>query len=107
MKKSFFNDREQFGGSKSQKRTLFGQDSSQETNQDLKDPNFDNVKQTYDKYSGMSQNQMMSELMQEVSKSKQNGTFDHAKLMENIDALAPIINKDQIEMMKSLLGKIK
>ena len=67
----------------------------------------DQIKNNYSKLSGMSQSEMMSELMRESSRLKQNGQFDFAALNKAIDGMSGMISEEQKQKMKELLKQIR
>ncbi|MBE7082588.1 MAG: hypothetical protein E7378_02805 [Clostridiales bacterium] len=81
--------------------------------------NFSNIDQTnakqveqkvedlYNKYKGKDQDQLLTQLFENVQKQKSEGTFDYQKLCAMIDKISPFLSVEQQQKIKSLLAKIK
>ena len=65
------------------------------------------VKETFDKYSKLSSNQLMSELLSEVNRQKRDGTFSFSELAQKIDSIRPMLSDQQIKNLDNLLKQIK
>lgn len=69
--------------------------------------NEEQVKKTFDKYSKFSNQQLMDELLTQVSNQKKNGTFSFVELSEKINSLKPMLSEEQIKNIDNLLSQIK
>lgn len=54
-----------------------------------------------------SYDELMTELIEEVSKQKQNGSFDYESLESSVEAMKPFLSAEQQANIKELLKKIK
>ncbi len=54
-----------------------------------------------------SYDELMTELIEEVSKQKQNGSFDFESLACSVEAMKPFLSAEQQANIKELLKKIK
>ena len=59
------------------------------------------------KYSKMSQSELMQNLLQEVSKQKQNGTFDASRLENAVDGLSGMLSGEQMRNIKEIIKSLK
>lgn len=72
---------------------------SQESQQNLNDAvNF---------YGQMSQDDLMKNLVMEVNKQKQNGTFDAQKLENAVDSLGLFLTPQQKKNIKEIINQLK
>ena len=58
-------------------------------------------------FEGKSENDLMNQLMAEVEKGKQEGTFTDASLAAFIKNVSPMLNAEQKKKLQSLTQKIK
>lgn len=65
------------------------------------------VEQMYDTYKNMNQSELMNELKKNVSKQKQDGSFDYNKLSSTIEQVLPYLSQDQQKNLMSILNQIK
>lgn len=66
----------------------------------------EDIRQTYEKYKGFSQNQLMEELIAMVKKQKSEGTFDKDRIEYMLKAIAPNLTQEQRERIDSLLDML-
>lgn len=64
----------------------------------------DNVKKTYEKYNGMTQDQLMRALFNEVNASKQSGSFDIEQIKRFYREISPMLTNEQREKMRSIIS---
>lgn len=64
----------------------------------------DDVKRTYEKYNGMTQDQLMRALFNEVNASKQNGSFDIEQIKRFYREVSPMLSNEQREKMRSIIS---
>ncbi len=71
--------------------------------------NVDNkkIEEAYNTYKDMNENQLMAELLSQVSKQKQNGTFNYQQIKNSVETLTPFLNEEQKNNLLSILEKIK
>lgn len=65
------------------------------------------VKETIDKYSGYSEEQLMQELSTRVSQQKQQGKFNENELEGFINKVSPMLNREQRRKLADVAKKIK
>lgn len=65
------------------------------------------VEELYDKYKDKSEDELMSELLNNVSKQKQEGSFNLNAIEQTLEKLSPFLNAEQNIKLKDLLQKIK
>lgn len=70
------------------------------------DENID-IESMINKYSNMSQQDLMATFYEEVNKQKKNGTFNVKNLQEAVNNLSPYLNPTQMKNIKELLNKVK
>lgn len=86
------------------------QPQSQEEQKNFKSQNTnieEDVKKQYNKFSGMNQNEMMSELFKETNRLKQNGQFNYEALVGAIDNMSGMLSEEQKHKMKELLKQFR
>lgn len=59
------------------------------------------------KYGNMSEDALVSKLIQTVREQKQNGTFDEVQLLGFVNTIAPHLSSEQRQRLESLLGMIE
>lgn len=59
------------------------------------------------KYSQMSQPELMQNLLFEVQKQKQNGTFDPNRLESAVDSLSAVLTNEQMRNIKEIIKSLK
>ncbi len=67
----------------------------------------ENLKKQYDKYSKLSERELMSELFSEVNKQKMNGSFNFQDLANKIEGIRPMLSDQQLKNLDNLLKQIK
>lgn len=67
----------------------------------------EDLKKTFDKYSKLSEGELMGELFSQVGKQKRNGTFNFSELAEKIEAIRPMLSDEQIKNLDKLLDQIR
>lgn len=65
------------------------------------------VEEIYDKFKDKNEDELMSELLNNVAKQKQDGTFNYNSIAETVEKLSPFLNADQKLKIKEILQKIK
>lgn len=65
------------------------------------------VKEQVNKYSKLSQGELMSELFSKVSEQKKNGEFNFSELASRIEGIKPMLTSEQIRNLDNLLNQIK
>lgn len=58
------------------------------------------------KYGNMSEDSLISRLIEMVGEQKKNGTFDEVQLLSFVNTLTPHLNADQRRRLESVLGMI-
>ncbi|MCH5278708.1 MAG: hypothetical protein J1E60_02865 [Christensenellaceae bacterium] len=59
------------------------------------------------RYSGKSDNELMSELLQVTSQQKRNGTLDTAQIDAAANSILPMLNEEQVRKLQSILNQIR
>ena len=67
----------------------------------------ENLKKQYDKYSKLSERELMGELFSEVNKQKMNGSFNFQDLANKIEGIRPMLSDQQLKNLDNLLKQIK
>ena len=67
----------------------------------------ENLKKQYDKYSKLSERELMGELFSEVNKQKMNGSFNFQDLANKIEDIRPMLSDQQLKNLDNLLKQIK
>ena len=65
------------------------------------------IEQLFNQYKDLSSNDLMKELLNNVEKSKQNGTFDFSKLSKTIEQVLPYLSSEQQNSILTILNQIK
>lgn len=66
-----------------------------------------NLQESLNKYQNLSQDQLMSELLKEAGRLKQNGSLNESSLNMLKSTLAPMLNSEQNQHLNDILNKIK
>lgn len=66
----------------------------------------DEAKSILNKYKDMDNNTLMTELMSEVARQKQNGTFDRDKILKMLDSVSYLIPNNQIENIRKIIEQL-
>ena len=69
--------------------------------------NKEKVEQFYQKYKDKNENELMEELLKNVSMQKQNGTFDYQGLCNMLKTFSPYLSQEQVGKIQNLLNQIK
>ncbi len=67
----------------------------------------ENIQENLKKYQNMSQNDLMSELVKEATRMKQNGSLNENSLNVLKNTLMPMLNDQQKKMFNNILNQIK
>lgn len=65
------------------------------------------IYQKYNQYKDLSQNELNSELLKEVTRQKANGTFDYKKLENMLESIKDMIGFENYQNMKKILESLK
>ena len=68
---------------------------------------FNNLQESLQKYQNLSQSELMSELLKEAGKLKQDGTLNESSLAMLKSTLSPMLSQEQNEQLNNILNKIK
>ena len=63
--------------------------------------------QKYNQYKDLSQSQLNNELFKEVSRQKQNGTFNYQQLESMLEGLRPTLGEENYKNMKRILENLR
>jgi hypothetical protein len=58
------------------------------------------------KYSGMSENELMRELLNATGKQKDEGKFDPDSVKKGVNAIMPMLNAEQKRKLSEIIGKL-
>ncbi|MBO4563272.1 MAG: hypothetical protein J5772_06650 [Clostridia bacterium] len=64
------------------------------------------VNELMNEYSGMSENELMRELIAATSRQKAEGSFDSAALQKGVSTILPMLNEEQKRKLYDILGRI-
>ncbi len=67
----------------------------------------DDIKEAYDKYKNLSEDELLSTLFKEVDKQKQNGTFDLENLKSLVSSMSPMLTDEQLNNINNLLERLR
>ena len=113
MSKNFyeFSQKKVYERPSQNKNTYSQKHHTSSENLKQKNTNFSNINpemaEAVNKYSKMSQNELMQNLLQEVNKQKQNGTFDAGRLEGAVDGLSGILSGEQMRNIKEIIKSLK
>ena len=65
------------------------------------------IRNKVSEYSSLSEKELMSKLLFEVQKSKQNGNFNYEDLSKKLSSVKSYLTQEQIAKLESLLEKIR
>lgn len=93
-----------------QKEQIINRTISQEESEKILKEHSDsvnNLQESLSKYQNLTQDQLMSELLKEASRLKQNGSLNESSLNMLKSTLAPMLNSEQNQHLNDILNKIK
>lgn len=64
-------------------------------------------KSVVDKYSGMNESELMSEMIKVAATSKANGTLNDAELENFYNQMSPMLTAEQRKKLKALINSLK
>ena len=67
----------------------------------------EDIKQTFDKYKDMPQDELLKTFFSEVDKQKKDGTFDIENLKSLVNSMAPMLTQEQLSNINSILERIR
>ena len=65
------------------------------------------LKEAYEKYKDMPEDELLKTLFTEVDKQKQNGTFNFENLKSLVESMAPMLTSEQLNNINVLLEKMR
>lgn len=65
------------------------------------------VQEAMQKYGDLDENGLMAQLMQKVSESKANGSFNPAEMLEFASRISPMLDEKQREKLATLLQQMQ
>ena len=65
------------------------------------------LKEAYEKYKDMPEDELLKTLFTEVDKQKQNGTFNFENLKSLVESMAPMLTSEQLNNINILLEKMR
>lgn len=65
------------------------------------------IKEKIQKYQNMNQNELLSELLKETKKQKQNGNLDNQKLEEIKNSMSTVLNDEQKNRLDELIKLLR
>ena len=64
------------------------------------------VKEIVERYSGMSETELMNVLLKETGRQKKEGKFDRTQVESGVNAILPMLNADQRRKLAEIMGRI-
>ncbi len=64
------------------------------------------VETIINRYSGMSEEQLMQELISATNRQKADGTFDRESVQKGVDAVLPMLNDAQKKKLFNIISRI-
>ena len=65
------------------------------------------LKEAYEKYKDMPEDELLKTLFTEVDKQKHNGTFNFENLKSLVESMAPMLTSEQLNNINVLLEKMR
>ena len=90
----------------SQPQDYFDNASQKDLESKIDSQTLSSANEMYQKYKNMPKEDLEKEFMQESKKRLKNGELSLDKLKNTIDAISPMLNTSQKEMLSRLLGEI-
>ena len=83
--------------------------SLSESSEEKMEENFkeSDLKEAYEKYKDMPEDELLKTLFTEVDKQKQNGTFNFENLKSLVESMAPMLTSEQLNNINVLLEKMR
>lgn len=100
--KSFFSNAG--NRNKDYKEKIYTQKSSSKVQDKITS---DDIREQVEKYSHLSQEELMMEMFRTAGESRANGQLDNATLDEFLVQASPMLTPDQLSKMKSLIDQLK
>ncbi len=66
-----------------------------------------NIEKSFEKYKDMTENDLMSQLLNEANKQKQRGNFDYEKLKSAVDRMSSFLPEEHVKKLRQLLEQLK
>lgn len=66
----------------------------------------ENIKNIYNKYKDKNEDELLSELISNVNKQKQEGTFNIENITNMLSKISPYLTQEQSDKIKDILQKI-
>jgi len=66
----------------------------------------ENIKSAYEKYKNLSKNDLVKEFLTQIENKKKSGNFNRAEVDNIAKRITPMLNKEQKQMLKSILDSI-
>ena len=89
------------------KLSSYKQNDGKSTECDNKNVTEKEIIDKYNEYKDMSSEQLNHELFKEVTRQKQNGTFDYKKLESMLEGLKGSLSEENYQNMKRILEGLK
>ena len=81
--------------------------SEEELESDKEEITEKDLKEAYDKYKDLPEDELLKELYKEIDRQKKNGTFDIENLKFLVNSMAPMLTPEQLKNINALLERIK
>ena len=92
---------------KNQQKSNESTKENEKIKQQVGEENFSKYTDTINQYKNLSQDELMSRLMSEATRLKQNGSLNEQSLNSLKSTLSPMLNDDQRRMLDNLINMIK
>lgn len=89
------------------KRSLSSSIRSKQAQSADQPPSEERVRELMNEYSGMSESELMRELLSVTAKQKAEGSFDAGSLDRGVSTLLPMLNDEQKQKLYGILGKLR
>lgn len=81
--------------------------SEEELESDKEEITEKDLKEAYDKYKDLPEDELLKELYKEIDRQKKNGSFDIENLKFLVNSMAPMLTPEQLNNINALLERIK
>ncbi len=101
-----FSEQNNFNGYSQNDSARFNESSFNNAHYNSQNFSEDNIKSTYEKYRGYSQNELYNEFIKETAKQKANGSLNAEKLNQIKNTIMPYLSPAEQETLNKILNEI-
>ncbi len=80
---------------------------NQTANTETQNSQTEDVEKLFEKYKDMDSNSLMGELLKNVDRQKNDGSFDFEKLQSQINQILPYLTDEQQKYLMTILSQLK